>query len=61
MSLKYTEVTFSILRLIFLMYVRTIQRMNDGVQEAIKKLQFVILTHLCPWNEVKVIKPGVNL
>ena len=48
MSLRYTAVTQSILRLIFLMYVRTIQRMNYGVQEAIKKLQFVILTHLCP-------------
>ena len=36
MSLKYTPVTQSILYLIFLMYVRTTQRLNYSGQESKK-------------------------
>ena len=40
MSLKYTPVSQSILFLIFLMYVKTIQCLNYGGQES--KIQFVV-------------------
>ena len=64
MSLKCTLVTQLILCLIFLMCVRTIQRLNDGGHTHKKKREkksfFVILTHLRPSDKVKVIKPGMK-
>ena len=63
MSLKYTTVTQSIRRLIFLMCVATIV---DKVDKNLKQNkhknpnQFMILTHLWPWNKVNVFKPGMN-
>ena len=59
-SLKNTPVTQSILCLIFLICVKTIQRLNCIGQELKKNLQFMILTYLWHWNEVKVFKFGLN-
>ena len=33
---------------------------NNSWQESKPNLQFIILTHLWPWNKVKVIKSGMN-
>ena len=43
-----------------LMYVATIQRLNYSGPESWKKKQFMIQTHLWPWNKIKIIKPGVT-
>ena len=61
-ALKYTPVTQSVLCLILLIYVRTTQSLNYGGQESFFffKLQLMILTHLWPWNKVKVIKTSIN-
>ena len=34
--------------------------LNYSGQESKNNLQFIILTHLWPWNRVKIINPGVN-
>ena len=58
MSPKYKPVTESILYLIFFMYVAITHCSIYSGEE--KNVQFMILTHLRPWNKVKVIKPGMN-
>ena len=67
LHVKYTSVTQSILCLIFLMNVRTIQNLNYSGQESkfffffFCFLQFMFRTLLWPWNKVnKVIKLGMN-
>ena len=46
MSLEYTPVTQNVLCLMFLLYVRNVQRLNYGGQESGKtNLHFVILIH----------------
>ena len=63
MSLKYIQVTQSILCLIFLMYVAAIKHSNySGQKESLEQpyLQLMILTHLWPWNNVKMIKPEMK-
>ena len=34
--------------------------LNYSRQETKNNLQFMILTYLLPWNEVKVIKPSID-
>ena len=46
-SLKYTPVTQSVLCLIFLMYVRSIQHLNYGGQES-KKKKFAVYDYDIP-------------
>ena len=66
MLLKHTPVTQRILCLIFFqcIHVATMQQLNYGEQESLKKkkkiMQLTILTHLWPWNKVKINKPGIN-
>ena len=50
-----TKVTQFVLCMIFLMYVATIQNLNDSRQESKQEsqehnLKFIFLTHLWPWN-----------
>ena len=52
--------------MIFLMYIATLQYLNNSRQESeheYKKhdLQFTFVTHLWPWNKVKVIKSAMKM
>ena len=60
MSLKDTSVTQSILCLIFLMYVRTIQCLNYSRQEPGKQSAVYDADTHVTLKKVKVIKPGMN-
>ena len=54
----HTTVAQIILRIIYLMYIATIQHLHYRGQESeTHSLCFIFLTHLSPWNKVKVIKP----
>ena len=52
--LKHTSVTQNILCIIFLMYATTIQHLNYSGQESKKAICSLWMTHLWPWNTVKV-------
>ena len=51
-----------ILCIMLFMYVAAIQRLNYWGQESrTRNLQFLFLTHLWPWNKIKVIKPTMKM
>ena len=52
--------------MIFLMYQATTEHLNYSKPESKQKsqkhyLQFIFLSHLWPWNKVKVIKPTMKM
>ena len=57
----HTRAVQFIVCMILLMYVATIQHLNYSRQSKKYNLQFIFLTHLWPWNEVKVIKIAMKM
>ena len=58
----HTRVTQIILCIIFLVHVAAIRHLNYSGQESKTcNVQFIFLTHLWPWNKVKVIKATMTM
>ena len=58
----HIRITQIILCIILLMHVATIKHLNyKGQESKTSNLQLIFLTHLWPWNKVKVIKATMNM